>query len=85
MSDCIVFISSCSLLKQALLTSIIFLNSVNIFTTNILNSVSDKLLISVSLFSVVPFFFFSIESSFSAFSLCLTFSASNNLGKTVIF
>lgn len=84
MSDCIVFISSCSLLKQALLTSITFLNSVNIFTTNILNSVSDKLLISVSLFSVVPFFFL-IESSFSAFSLCLTFSASNNLGKTVIF
>lgn len=84
MSDCIVFISSCSLLKQALLTSITFLNSVNIFTTYILNSVSDKLLISVSLFSVVPFFFL-IESSFSAFSLCLTFSASNNLGKTVIF
>ena len=60
MSECIVFISSCSLLKQALLTSIIFLNSVNIFTTNILNSLPDKLF-PVSLFSVVPFFFFQLR------------------------
>lgn len=84
------FIFFSSLLNFALCTCILFPNSVNIFATYALNSflVSYLFLFHDLFFSEVFFFFFlvlSSESSFSAFSFCLIFSASMNLGETVAY
>ena len=63
---------SSSFLKLSLCQSIIFPNSINIFITNALKSLSDKLFISVSLFFQGFSLALSIESSFSAFSFCFS-------------
>ena len=76
----VLFIFSSSLLKCLLFTSILSPNSVNIFITNVLNSLSSKLFISVSLFIFsCVFLALSIESSPSAFSFFLTFFTFMNL------
>ena len=81
------FLFSSFLLKYSLITSLIFPNSVNILIPNALNYLSGKLFISVSLFIFFQEFSHacSIESSSSAFSFCLTFSASVNLSETATY
>ena len=83
----VLFIFSSSLLKCLLFTSILSPNSVNIFITNVLNSLSHKLVISVSVLFFQFFFLLavSVKNSSSAFSFCLTFSASMNLGVAVTY
>ena len=44
------YIFSISMLKCSLCSSILFLNSVHVFITTVLNSLSSKMFISVSLF-----------------------------------
>ena len=75
------FICSGSLLKISVCIFILFCNSVDIFIINALNSLSGKLFISVLFFFPQGFSLaVSIESRSSAFSFCLAFSASMNLG-----
>ena len=73
------------MLKFSLCSSILFPNSVSILITNALNSLSGNLFTSISLliFSGVSLAL-SVETSSSAFSFCLTFSASMNLHETVV-
>ena len=69
-----------------MLRSILFPNSVRIFTSNVLNSLSGWLITSVSLFNFQGFSpALSIESSSFAFSFYLTFSVSTSLGETVTY
>ena len=81
--DWVFFIFSSPLLKCSEFTSILFPNSVNIFITNVLNSLSGKLFISVSLFFQGLSLALSGESHSSAFSFYLTFCASVNLDEIV--
>ena len=78
------FIFSSFLLKCSLFTSVLSLDSVNIFIANVLN------FYPVNCLFLFHYLFFqelslalSVESSSSALSFCLTFSASMNLGETV--
>ena len=83
------FILSSSLLKFSPCSSTFPPNSVDILITNALNSLSGKLLISVSLwFSLLLFkslLLLLIEINSSVFSFCLTFSVSVKLGETVTY
>ena len=66
--------------------SAVFPNSVNIFITNVLNSLFvNCLFLFWYLFSWGFSLAFSVESSSSAFSFCLTFSASMKLGEMVTY
>ena len=66
-----------NMLKCSLSLSIPFSNSVSILISKALNSLSGELFISVSLFVFQRFSLaLSIETSFCAFSSCLTFSTS---------
>ena len=75
------FIFSTSLLKFSLCSPVLFPNSVNIFIINAFTFLSGKIFISVSLYFQGFSLALSIESFSSAFSFCLTFSASTNLGE----
>ena len=82
--DWVIFIVSRSLLKWSVFISVLFLNSVSIFITKFLNSVSHRLSLTHLFFQGFSLAL-SIGSSSFAFSFYLTFSLSMNLGTTVIF
>lgn len=73
-----------SLLKFLLCLSILSHNSFSILITNVLNSLSGKLFISVSLFIFSGAFSCSYTSS-SVFLPCLTFSISTYLDETIAY
>ena len=84
--DCIFFMFSCSLLKWTVIQSILFPNLGSIFVTKALNSSVNCLFVSLCFFFFFPgVFFFSLESSSSAFSFYLTSSVSMNVGETVTY
>ena len=78
------YLFSSSLLKCSLCTSILFPNSVNIFITNVLCSLSGKWFISISLFfQGVSLALFQLRVVPLPF--CLTSSASMSLCETVTY
>ena len=83
--DWFFFIFSPSSLKFSLCSSIIFPNSVSILITNALNSLSDKLFISVLLFFPGFSLVLSSKTNSSVFLFCSTFSVSMELGETVTY
>lgn len=64
-----ILISDCVLLKLLMFTPILFLNLLNIFITNAVNSFSGILFIFVSVFFSHFLLLFHLENIFSAFSL----------------
>ena len=87
-SEWFFFILFSSLLICPLCSPILFPSSVNILITNTLNYSSGKLFISVSLVVFSGFFFFlvlSIETTFTVFLFCLTFSVFMKLSELVLY
>ena len=81
---CVFFIFSSSLLKWSVLRWILFPNSVSIFIINSLNSLSGRLIISVSFFFFFQGFCLALSIESSSLPFHFTCSVSVNIGETVI-